>query len=304
MRSGTLRIQISTSSISSTITSVSMIANDLHLTVSPPCHSLRQPPRKTLDRVRKANQPDAAAVQDIILARLEKEGLKKIRLPLGTSSDKPHVPIFASTNVWAKSRVIVIFGDTSQMLGALAMRVANGCGGIDKGSLVTIVREINNQRCSPNDKSSPGIIIANPSELWWWPEGKRALDIPRRNRVPMTSAVHLRRLDDDRVNRIPQNENPLRHTEYMFKHVFGHLIREDAKIDIIGIGNGSDPIGDFLDRQENWVKYAAQRLNALVLLGGYSKFDSERGQGFKEFLERVCYHVWTNSPTPLPQGLC
>ena len=177
------------------------------------------------------------------------------------------------------------------MLGALAMRVVNGCGGIDKGSLVSIVREIKKQRSSPSDENSPGIIIANPAELWWWPEGKRALDIPRRNRVPMMSAVHLRRLDDDRVNKIPQNDTPLRHTEYMFKHVFGYLITKDAKVDIIGIGNGSDAIGYFLGQEENWVNYAAHRLNALVLLGGYSKFDDELGQGFKEFLEMVCYHV-------------
>lgn len=250
---------------------------------------LRPGARKLPDSVRRSNQPYAAAVQDIIHARLEKEGLEKIPLPLGTPSDKPHVPIFAGTNVSTKSRVIVIFGDTSQMLGALAMRVSNGRGGIDKGSLVSIVREIKNQRCSPDNEDSPGIIIANPSELWWWPEGKRALDIPRRNRVPMTSAVHLRRLDDDRVNRIPQNETPLRHTEYMFKHVFGHLIREDAKVDMIGIGHGSDPIEDFLSREENWAKHAAHRLNALVLLGGHSKFDDEPGQGFKEFFEKVRY---------------
>lgn len=269
-----------------------MNARDSHLTVSLPCRFAQTVRSANAIRgIRVANILYAAAIQDIIHARLEKEGLEKIPLPLGTPSEKPHVPIFASTDVGTKSRVIVIFGDTSQMLGALAMRIANGRGGIDKGSLVSIVREIKKQRCSPDDKDSPGIIIANPSELWWWPEGKRALDIPRRNRVPMTSAVHLRRLDDDRVNTIPKNETPLRHTEYMFKHIFEHLIREDAKIDIIGIGHGSDPIEKFLGREEHWTKYAAHRLNSLVLLGGYSKFDDEPGQEFKEFLERACYCV-------------
>ena len=258
--------------------------------------SLRPGARNTPGSVRKANQLGTAAVQDIIHARLEKEGLQKILLPLGTASDKPHVPIFASTDASTKSRVIVIFGDTSQMFGALAMRVSNGRGGIDNGSLVSIVREIKNQRCLPDNEDSPGIIIANPSELWWWPEGKRALDIPRRNRVPMSSAVHLRRLDDDRVSRIPHSETQLRHTEYMFKRVFDHLIREDVKLDIIGIGHGSDSIEDFLNREKNWVDYAAHRLNALVLLGGYSKFDDEPGQGFKEFFEKVCCQHYRLTP--------
>lgn len=169
------------------------------------------------------------------------------------------------------------------------MRVVNGRGGVDKGSLVSIVREIKNQRCSPNDKSSPGIIIANPAELWWWPEGKKSLDLPRRGRVPMTSAVHLQRLHNDRVNSISGNNDPEIHAEYMFKHVLPHLIKEDAKIDIIGIGLACQVLETFLCQDDNWEKHAANRLNALVLLGVYWKVGGRHGEGLKKFLQEVCF---------------
>lgn len=187
----------------------------------------------------------------------------------------------------SKSRVVVIFGDTVQMLGVLAMRVVNGHGGIDKGSLVSIVREIKKQQCSPDDTSSPGIIIANPAELWWWPEGERALDTVRRGRVPMTTAVHLQRLHDDRLNTIPANKDSASHTEYMFKHVFPTLTRKDAKIDIVAIGHACEPLEIFLGQDKNWEEHATGRLNALALLGGYWKLGSDHGEGLKKFLQTV-----------------
>ena len=235
-----------------------------------------------------------AAVQDIVHERLEKEGLEKIHLPLGVSPTEPHVPIFASNDVKTKSRVVVIFGDTTEMLGVLAMRVANGHGGIDKGSLVSVVREIKGQRCSPDDTTSPGIIIANPAELWWWPEGKRPLEIVRRGRAPMETAVHTQRLHDDRLNAIPANKDAASHTEYMFKHVLPHLARKDVKIDVVAIGHACDPLENFLGHQENWEEHAACRLNALVLLGGYWRLGGDHGEGFKKFLEtaRFSLQAW------------
>lgn len=167
------------------------------------------------------------------------------------------------------------------------MRVVNGRGGIDKGSLVSTVREIQSQRCSLDDESAPGIIIANPAELWWWPEGKSGLDLARRGRVPMKTAVHLQRLHDDRVNLIAENKDPESHTEYMFKHVLPHLTKKDAKIDIIGIGLSCQALESFLCQDENWERHAALHLNALVFLGVYWKVGSSHGEGFKKFLEEV-----------------
>lgn len=250
-----------------------------------------------------------AAAQDIIHARLEKEDLEKVLLPLGVSAEEPHVPILASKDISTKSRVIVIFGDTCQMHGVLAMRVVNGRGGVDKGSMVSIVRDIKNQQCSPDDKSSPGIIIANPAELWWWPEGKRSLDFCRRSRVPMATAVHLQRLHNDRVNSIPQNEDSESHVAYVFKHVLPRLTKEDAKIDIIGIGLACQAVEAFLCLDANWEKHASGRLNALVLLGVYWNVGGHHGEGLKKFLGevRLCskrpFHLLTISLTPALSGL-
>ena len=175
------------------------------------------------------------------------------------------------------------------MLGILAMRVVNGHGGVDKGSLVSIVRQIKSQRCSPAGESDPGIIIANPSELWWWPEGKRSLDMPRRSNVSMMSAVHLQRLHDSRRNNIPENSDPESHMEYIFTHVLPHLTDKNAKIDVIAVGHACEALEGFLGEEEHWKKHAANRLNALVLLGGYWNVGTSHGEGFKEFLETVHY---------------
>ncbi|SPN99852.1 uncharacterized protein DNG_02704 [Cephalotrichum gorgonifer] len=258
-----------------------------------------------LDQSERVNDCQAfafnLALEDIVHSRLEKEGFEKVLLPLEASPTEPHVPIFASADVATKSRIMVIFGDTSQMLGVLAMRVVNGPGGIDKGSMVSIVREIKKQRCAPDDAGSPGVILANPAALWWWPEGKRALDTPMRNRVPMTSAVHLQRLHDDRTNTIPENHNSDQHTEYMFKHVIPHLTKAGAKIDVIGIGHACEALESFLDKDENWKKYGAGRLNALVFLGGHWRFGDGHNEGFKEFLKtRSRVYIPDESPVNTP----
>ncbi|KAI1324455.1 hypothetical protein F5Y16DRAFT_305577 [Xylariaceae sp. FL0255] len=109
------------------------------------------------------------ATQDEINSRLEGQGLKKITLPLpstptdgdktsdtdpkpiGTST-KPtdkHVPIFISDNLAAKSRIVLIFGETHQDLGVLAQRVIGGPGGVTKGSMVSIVAALQKQTSGP-----------------------------------------------------------------------------------------------------------------------------------------------------------
>jgi hypothetical protein len=226
-------------------------------------------------------------VESVIHERLEKEGLEKIRLPWDTPEDEPHIPIFVSSDIKSKKRVVIIFGETSQMLGALAMRIVNGRGGVDKGSLVSIVREIKKQHCSPDDDDSPGIILANMGETFWWPEGKRALELPRWNATPAPSMVQVSRAFRPNYHCIKGHDNHHSHVEYIFDEVLNVLVRPDAKIDIISIGDGGEAVEKFFNHQFAWAIFGP-RVNSMVLLGDGVHSDLISCPGFKNFLKKVC----------------
>ncbi|KAK6839668.1 hypothetical protein PG987_005534 [Apiospora arundinis] len=229
--------------------------------------------------------------------RLEALGLEKVLLPFGTmSSSEPHVPIFMSTNLKAKSRVVLIFGETMQDLGMLAHRVIGGPGGVDKGSLVSIVRALQGQKSGPGDDAAPGIILANTSQLVWSPELKRALCQIGAEGAPMPSAVHGGMLITDE-NRVADNRTAKDHVRYVFEKVVPALTRADAALEIIGLGDGADIVEDYLDWGVTWGRLQG-RIRCLAILGGYKLIDELQCESFKTFLrEKAC--AWIPSLDPL-----
>ncbi|CRK23375.1 hypothetical protein BN1708_003650 [Verticillium longisporum] len=130
------------------------------------------------------------AVQDIVHARLEAEGLEKHSLPFGSKSGDAQVTIFASADLHRKSRVTVIFGEPNQSLGILALRVANGPGGINMGTMVSVVQTLKQQISSPDDSEAPGIILCNVGAVFWWPEEERTLTLSHMSDMPLASLAH------------------------------------------------------------------------------------------------------------------
>ena len=97
-------------------------------------------------------------MEDEIHSRLEKQGLQKVLLPLGATLTDRHVPIFATPDLKSKSRIVVIFGEPSQDLGVIAGRIANGPGGIDQGSMVSLHQF---EPCAgSNDDTRSGVVSA------------------------------------------------------------------------------------------------------------------------------------------------
>ncbi|KAJ3938530.1 uncharacterized protein N0V96_011257 [Colletotrichum fioriniae] len=245
----------------------------------------------------------AKAIRDIVHGRLEKEGLDKILLPLAVEPTSPNVPIFTSADLASTSRVVVIFGEPSQDLGNLALRVVNGPGGINKGSMVSVVREINRQRASPSDDCPAGIIIANMGELWWWPEGKKALSPTSAMAVPRKSMVHHGRANNPRYHSIPKNESPEAHIAYVLNEVIPSLLSPNARLDIIGIGLGADHATRVLDTPETWAALG-HRINTLSLLGSTTSIEELTHEPFKEFLpRRARAYITDEAPalTPIAQ---
>lgn len=228
------------------------------------------------------------AVERLIHERLEAEHLKKHLLPFGSKPNEPHVPIFASEDVASKSRVVIIFGQSEQELGVLAHRIIGGPGGINKGSMVSIVKAMKEQKCSKTDVAGPGVILANMGELWWWPEGERALNDRSRLTVPMKSQVHRGRYYDPQANAAPGNATPEQHVAYMFEEVIPKLVDGKARIDVVLLGDATDFVEGYLD--EKWATWGP-RLNSLSIVGGLFDKKLLQCEGFKKFLAEVCYRI-------------
>ena len=208
-------------------------------------------------------------------------------LPLGiTDPTEKNVPIHVSPDLDKKSRVVVIFGESSQALGVCAYRVCNGPGGVDKGSMAGFVKALQKQHASSSDSSPPGIVLANTGELWWWPEGRRGLTIPASQRIPMSSAAHFERVYNRGENSIPENGTPAEHVKYVFEKVLPTIISQDAKLDIIAIGDGADEVKSYLNNGKVWAKVSNQ-LNSMVAFGGYYDSTSFDCEGLKTFMKEV-----------------
>ncbi|KAI1361883.1 Arb2 domain-containing protein [Xylaria arbuscula] len=240
------------------------------------------------------------AVQAELRQRLTNLGLLKLTLPLGADpSSSPNLPILVTPGIREKSRVVIIFGETHQDLGVLAHRVIDGPGGIDKGSMVSIVKALLQRRSSPTDPSPPGIILANMGELVWWPEGKRTLTRISFDWSPMRSAAHLGNYVDPEVNFIHGNENPLAHVKYIFEQVVPTHVNPDAGLDIIGLGDGADIVETYLNSTKIWNR-VGERINCFASVGGQFPEWDVKCEGLRQFLkDRTRAYVPSTEPLDL-----
>ncbi|GAB0140747.1 hypothetical protein EsHS_00001360 [Epichloe bromicola] len=229
-----------------------------------------------------------AALAEIIHQRLEDEGLEKIRLPLGAGPRDPHVPIFASPDLASKTRIVVVFGEPTQHLGLLAGRVANGPGGINKGSMVSVVQELHSHISSVGDPSPPGIIIANPGQLYWWPEGFRTLTITDSAAIPLPSLVHTGRRYCEDLNSVPSNRTSEEHVSYVVDELLGEHVSESAKLSLVAIGQSCEVLTKFLDNARNSKRWL-ERVDAMLLLGTVYPTDTLQNDLFKDYLAEVSF---------------
>ncbi|KAK5991249.1 hypothetical protein PT974_09527 [Cladobotryum mycophilum] len=214
------------------------------------------------------------AIEEIVHERLEKEGLKKIAVPIGTPTTQPHVPIFISPDLKSKSRVVVLFGQSSQDLGMVAGRVANGPGGINEGTMVSVVRAIHEQISSDT------------------------------NYCPLESSLQTRdncRRYNAELNSIPRNEDPVKHVNSIFNEVLANLAGDEAKIDIVAIGESCEIVERFLDDKQNWTIWGGQ-LNSMVLLEPVYTSEGLTNEKFKEFLAKRT-RAYLVSPDPVDTPL-
>ncbi len=170
----------------------------------------------------------------------------------------------------------------------LAHRVIGGRGGIARGSVIGLVDALAQQQCSANDPASPGVILANAGELWWWPEGGKGLTPIERHGVPMESAVHWGRYHDKRVNEVRGHRTVGQHVKSVFETVVlgCGLVGEEAKVDVIVVGDTADDLKKYLDDDKVWARVGPV-LGCLVVVGGVYSSKEFKCEGFKKFMEKV-----------------
>ncbi|KAK4447495.1 Arb2 domain-containing protein [Podospora aff. communis PSN243] len=237
------------------------------------------------------------AINNIVSSRLDDLGLDNVLLPLGTTSrTEKHVPIRITPNLAIKSRVVLIFGEPGQALGIRAYRVCDHAGGINKGSMIGFLKALLEQPSSATDRSPPGIILANPGELWWWPEGKKGLTVSASQRIPMASAVHAARVYKKGENTIPENANLKEHVRYMFEKVLPEFVGKEAKVDIIAIGESAEEVEMYLNDDVVWGRIGRQ-MNSMLVLSGFYSSENFVCDGFKKFVkERARAYIEEGSP--------
>ncbi|PTB64720.1 hypothetical protein BBK36DRAFT_1177226 [Trichoderma citrinoviride] len=240
------------------------------------------------------------AMESIVHERLEKEGMQKICLPQGAPATEPHIPIFITPNLETKTRIVVIFGEPTQELGLVAGRVANGPGGINEGSMVSVVRALASQRSSPDDASPPGIVLANTGQTYWWPEGKRAITVSASAALPLPSLLHRGIREVPSLNRIPGHENPTEHVRSIFDKVLGSMAGDQVVVDVVAVGEACEIVEKFLDGKEAWDAWG-KRLGSLILLGPVFEADGLMNGEFKDFLaKRARGYLLCSEPPGVP----
>lgn len=185
--------------------------------------------------------------------------------------------------------MVIFFGEPSKPLGLLAGRVANGRGGVNKGSLVSVVKYLHGQALTEGDsyeKQPPGIIIANVGQLYWYPNEKRALTIGASDRIGRRSLVDSGTKFAPDINGIEGHETPMKHIAHLFEKVLPTVLHKNSKIEVIAVGDTCEKLQMYLDQESVWDTWG-KRMSSMVLMSTLCPLEQLQNDSFKNFLAKV-----------------
>lgn len=168
------------------------------------------------------------------------------------------MPILVSSNLCTASRIVVVFGEPVQDLGIWAYRTV-GSDGINQGSAVAFAEAVLGHAAESQDEKVPkstqestatALLLANTGQLIWHCGSQRAMTQPTWQALPRGSAADPA-MTMTRRNKIPGHANWEEHVEYIFDEVLsnrGRLVKDDARIDVIGVAEGAQAAMRYLAR--------------------------------------------------------
>lgn len=249
--------------------------------------------------------------------RLARFGLGPVRLPLGAAADEPHVTVLATDDLATAGRIVLFVGETAQDVGILAHRVVGGAGGINKGSLVSMVETLRGEQ----QQRPPAVLVFNPGQLFWWPQGQRCLSLPARQGMPRPSAAHYPPRTLPGVNTVPGHATADEHVASVFREMLepllpllplplpdtagdtarsGHHHHSTPRLTTIAIAGGADALEGFLDQADHWRRWEPH-MDSLVLLGGLYEATDVQTDGFRQFLRRRARaYIPSTAPVDMP----
>ena len=220
----------------------------------------------------------------LILLRLKRENLQAIKLPLESANNSPHVQVLASDNLSQCHHVVIFFNDSKARSGIIDMRSLLGCSGMTKGSVVALIHALNSQLAD----SKPGIILANPGQLYWWPEGNQSISTGSSNNLNLPSLVHYGRKFHAHLNSIPGHETAEEHLKSVMRDVVTAQIQTGAKLSVIAAGDGCEVVQRFFEAEENWAVWS-EKLSAVIFCGPSGGSHCSSNAGWKAFISKVSY---------------
>ncbi len=152
--------------------------------------------------------------------------------------------------------------------------------------MLSVVEAIRSFPTSSEGSHSPGIILANMGQLYWWHEGKEAMTVDASSAIPLPSLVHTGTKYVPEVNDIPGNEDPFRHMESVFQQIIANTCRVHAKLDIIAIGESCETVLRFFNAELNWDAWGAS-LGAIVFFSPSLTLETFTNKSLSEFLAKV-----------------
>ena len=185
-----------------------------------------------------------------------------------------------------------------QDLGIFAHRII-GQDSIAAGSALDFVHAVQ----SRGDSADTAIVIANLGQLVWYRRGQRAMTIASWNALPRKTGVGNPMRIDPVKNHIPGNGSINEHVKSVFEEVLGKLVRHDAVIDLIGIGEGAEEAVGYLDR--NWKDWESKLRAICVGLGFVWRVEDDiHNEKFMDFWRKVSLLFPSLSSIPLSVRIC
>ena len=109
------------------------------------------------------------------------------------------------------------------------------------------VKYIQTLPSTPTNDAAPGIIIANPGQLYWWRRGRRAISYRSWEAIPRLYATDSSPRIDTVCNRVHENEDLKAHVKYIFARVLPHLVRPQAKLSVLALEMSTIPVAAYLE---------------------------------------------------------